>query len=225
MRNIMDLLNKWTVNGVTSFYTIFLVNTYFILSNLVGFLALFVFKISFNNLLFFIIPLLLLVQSIIMQFHILPEIESYSLKKFFKEYPRVFRENWQTEVLITGILVLILTDSKILMTYTNSAVFLLAVLITSIFLMNTLLFVLLMQTKKESRQLSFGKKITSGLMLSYRLPQVTILNMVYMGLSIFTIQFVPIYYIIFIGGFINMLIWKNLQRRFSLELYINQMNL
>lgn len=222
MKSVMDNITKWTVNGVTGFYQILIANTYFILSNLLGLLTLFFFQLTINNLVFFILPLFLLLQSIMMQFQIMPDLEAYSLKRYMKLYPKVLRKNWQILLAATGIILLIIADIKILTVFQNTQFLTTGILITSFFLINCILFVLLIQTRSEAVELSLTKKIQSGLLLSYRLPVVTLLNMVYIAIACFSIQFIAVYYVVFIGGFLNLLIWKNLQRRFSLDLYFEQ---
>ncbi|KAF1291319.1 hypothetical protein [Candidatus Enterococcus leclercqii] len=222
MKSVMDNITKWTVNGVTGFYHILIANTYFILSNLLGLLTLLLFQMTINNLVLFVLPLFLLLQSILMQFQIMPELESYSLKRYMKMYPRVLRKNWQVLAIATAAILLIIADIHILTTFQDTQFLIAGLLITSFFLINCILFVLLIQTRKEAEELSLAKKIQSGLLLSYRLPLVTLLNMFYIGIACLSIQFVAVYYVVFIGGFLNLLIWKNLQRRFSLALYFEQ---
>lgn len=222
MKHVLENISKWTVGGITSFYQILVANTYFILSNLLGLVFLFFFQLTMNNLVFFILPIFLMMQSIIMQFHILPKLDEYSLKLFCKDYLKILKEHYRMLLGATTAILLIILDVYILMRIDSSSFFLIAVLITSAFLINSLLYIFLIETRTEAKQIPVSKKLTSSLILSYRLPFITFINMIYIGLTMFSIRFMALFYIMFIGGFLNLLIWKNLQKRFSLDLYFEQ---
>ncbi|OQO83590.1 hypothetical protein BH739_15885 [Enterococcus casseliflavus] len=222
MKSVMDNINKWTVGGITSFYETLVGNTYFIISNLLGMVVLFLFKPTMNNLLLFIVPIFLLMQGILMQFHILPNIEKYSVKRFFKEYPLVLKKSWRVLAIATGIILMVIVDMNILMHSKTSRIFMVAVLITSMFLINSLLYIFLIESSEKSIDVSIRRKFMTGLLLSYRLPMITLKNIIFISIAIFAIQFMAIFYIVFIGGILNLLIWKNLNKRFSLDLYFEQ---
>ncbi|MGM0123367.1 hypothetical protein IGI37_000733 [Enterococcus sp. AZ194] len=222
MKHVIENVSKWTVGGITSFYQIFVVSTYFILSNLLGLVVLFFFQPTINNLVFFILPIFLMMQSIMMQFHILPQLDEYSIRRFCKEYLKILKAHFHMLLSATAAILLIILDVSILIHKDASSFFLLAVLITSAFLINGLLYIFLIEARAEAKRLPVSKKLISGLMLSYRLPYITFINMIYIGISLVSIRFMAVFYIIFIGGFLNLLIWKNLQKRFSLDLYFEQ---
>lgn len=222
MNNIIENISKITVSSIMHIYDLFVINAYFIISNLLGLITLVVLSLSFNNLVFFILPILLFIQSILMQFTILEDNNSYSIKKYITKYIQIMKNNWKSLVGITIVLLLIICDLKILMFIEAPSFLIIATIITAMFVLNSILYFLLIRTRKESHELPLIKIVTSSVLLSYKLPFITVLNFICMFLAIYSIQFLPMVYILFIGGGINILIWKNLTKKFSLNLFFEE---
>ncbi|EOH54450.1 hypothetical protein UA3_02265 [Enterococcus faecium EnGen0263] len=56
-----------------------------------------------------------------------------------------------------------------------------------------------------------------SLLVSYRLPLVTVYNITFIGLTIFFMQHFSLVYLCFFSGVINHGIYRNLTRRFSID--------
>lgn len=222
MKFNFNLIGDWTVRLVNSFYHVCVINMYFIICNIVGLVALFLFELTMNNLIFFVIPIYFLLMSYIVQFQLMNEQNELSFKHFRLVYRNTLKQNWKLVLAATTFILFIIFDMKILSLSEDIAVLTIPILITAVFLFCSLLYLFLIQTRSESSALSLKKKISSSLLLSYRLPGTTLMNFFLLVFTILSIQLLPTVYVLFLGGLINSIILANLQRKFSLDLYFEQ---
>lgn len=68
-----DIITDWTALGVNWFYKLIVQNLYFVLSNLLFITMLFVFQLTLNNFLLFIIPIFLFYVSLATQFKMIEQ--------------------------------------------------------------------------------------------------------------------------------------------------------
>jgi len=64
-------------------------------------------------------------------------------------------------------------------------------------------FVLLISTDERVKEVPFRKKIGWSLLVSYRLPKVTLLNIIYVTVTIFILQNYSLAYLCFFGGYVS----------------------
>lgn len=126
-------------------------------------------------------------------------------------------------VFYTLLITFLVFDFRILSVLKNGLLYV-PFLITSGFLISSLFFMILIATDERSKQLSLGRKFFSAMLIAYRLPLVTLVNMICLvGIAISLVLF-PIAYICILGGLINYLIYLNCQRRFSVSLYFGDVS-
>src|SRR5699024_4412112 len=114
----------------------------------------------------------------------------------------------------TFFICLLVLDLRILLV-ADLTVLLYPLLITGSFLISSMFFVLLISTDERAKEVTFKKKISWSLLVSYRLPKVTMLNVFYVIVTIFLLQNFSLAYLCFFGGAINYYVWMNLTRQFS----------
>jgi len=222
--NNFDFITDWTVQAVNFVYRLLVQNTYFILSNSLFLLLLIFLRLTMNNFLFFIIPIFFLLVSFSAQFKSISESEdTVSFRHYFSIYKNILKNGWPTFLLYTCLIVFIVFDLRILFV-ANLKAMMYPVVITGCFLLSSMFFVLLITTDERAKTISLRRKITWSLSISYRLPLVTLLNFLYVVLIVFFLQNYSLAYLCFFGGAINYYIHSNLNRRFSLDLFFEQMN-
>ena len=223
MRNPFDAISEWTVTFINFFYRLLVFNTYFILSNLLFLAVLVVIRLNLNNFIFFIVPLYGLVVSVAAQFKLIQmKAESVKLKQYWQLYRQLLQSNWATYLFYTGFIVFIVFDIQIMLV-AGLTWLLVPVAITGIFLLSSMFFMLLITTDPRARQLSFKRKVIWSVMISYRLPLVTVVNMLYGVAAVFCLQNFSLAYLAFIGCALNYFVYVNLCRRFSVALFFEQM--
>ncbi|WP_227004509.1 hypothetical protein [Jeotgalibaca porci] len=215
-----DVITNWTVTAVQYFYRLLIHNTYFILSNGLFLVLLFFFRLSMNNFILFIIPIFFLLVSFSAQFKAVAdnEEETVSLKRYFSLYKEILKNNWNIYLFYTFFICLLVLDLRILLV-ADLTVLLYPLLITGSFLISSMFFVLLISTDERAKEVPFKKKISWSLLVSYRLPKVTMLNVFYVIVTIFLLQNFSLAYLCFFGGAINYYVWMNLTRQFSVDLF------
>ncbi|NLC64731.1 MAG: hypothetical protein GX753_03580 [Erysipelothrix sp.] len=219
-----DVITKWTVSAVQYFYRLLVQNTYFILSNGLFLILLFFFRLSMNNFILFIIPIFFLLVSFSAQFKAIADNEeTVSLKRYFTLYKGVITNNWRIFLFYTFFICFLVLDLRILF-IADLTLLVYPLLITGSFLMSSMFFVLLIATDERAKNVSFKKKMLWSLLVSYRLPKVTLLNVLYVIVTLFLLQNFSLAYLCFFGGAINYYVWMNLTRQFSVELFYEQMN-
>ncbi|SKA10262.1 hypothetical protein SAMN02745116_02419 [Pilibacter termitis] len=219
-----DFLTEWTVSTVSHIYKLLVQNLYFVLSNALFFVFLIFFRFTLNNLLFFAVPILLLLASFSAQFcYLNQETQIHSIKQYFKMYAKVFKNSWSIFLFYTGMILFVVLDVKILF-LANINFMLYPLVITGCFLLSSMLYVLLISSDNRASSLTLRKKLTWSIMISYRLPIVTLMNICFVLLTLFCMQNFSLAYICFLGGMMNYYIWKNLTRRFSIELFFEQVS-
>jgi len=217
-----DFITDWTVSAVQFVYRLLVHNTYFILSNSLFLVLLFFFRLNMNNFIFFIVPILFLVVSFSAQFKAIDySKDTISIRRYFSLYKGVIKNNWQIFLFYTLLIYLIALDIRILFV-ANLTVILYPLIITGCFLLSSMFFVLLISIDERAKEISFKKKLVWSLLISYRLPSVTLLNAFYVLATIFCLQNFSLAYLCFFGGAINYYVWLNLNRRFSVELFYEQ---
>lgn len=219
MKFNFDFLTDWTVDIVTVVYRLTIQSLYFILSNSLFLMMLLIFKLTLNNFILFLVPIFLMLISFLTQFSIN---EGGKEPLSFKQYCLLYRDNlkgqWQMSCFYTLLIAFLVFDFRILSVLKNGLLYI-PFLITSGFLVSSLFFMILIATDKRSKQLSLGRKFFSALLIAYRLPLVTLINVICLvGIAISLVLF-PVAYICILGGLINYLIYLNCQRRFSVSMY------
>ena len=177
MNPFFHAISEWTVTIVHSAYRLLVYQLYFILSNSLLLMHLFFLRLTLNNIVFFWVPLVFLIASLSAQFGLFNNPEHLSnTKNYFQYYRECLKKNWGLYFLYSLIILLILFGLKILILYQRSVMFLPFVL-TSCFLLSSMLFVLLISSDSRVAQIPFKKKIEWSLLISYRLPSVTVYNL------------------------------------------------
>jgi len=224
MKFNFDFLTDWTVDIVNAVYRLTIQSLYFILSNSLFLMMLLVFKMTLNNFILFLVPIFLMLISFLTQFTINEAGKGpLSFKAYCRLYQRNLKAQWQMSVSYTLLIAFLVFDFRILSVLKNGLLYV-PFLITSGFLISSLFFMILIATDERSKQLSLGRKFFSALLIAYRLPLVTLVNMICLvGIAISLVLF-PIAYICILGGLINYLIYLNCQRRFSVSLYFGDMS-
>lgn len=222
LNNRFDFITDWTVASVQFFYKILVQNTFFILSNSVFLIFLLFLKLTINNFLIFSLPIYLLLVSISAQLSLNSRTqENVSIRYYFKLYKEIFKNVRWICLLYTFLIVFIVFEVQILLIVSNNIV-LYPFIITSFFLISSMLYILLISSDTRSKHITFKQKLVWSMLISYRLPLVTVVNIIYILLTLFCLQNFSLAYLCFIGGAINYFIFLNLTRRFSVELYFSQ---
>lgn len=222
MEKKFEKFNKLTVDIMNYLYNCLKVNMFFIISNSLGIVTLIFLKPTFTNIFFFVFPLFLLFHSILMEFRVLANLEKYDFRYYIKDYWVTLKNNWTVISFITFTTFLVFIDLQISTTTKYSALLFVVLIITSMFIINSLLYLILIQTRKESHQLTLRSKVLSAVTISYRLPIKTVSNTTIFAVTFYLIKFVSGFLTMFISGFLVILIWKNMNKRFSLDLYFKQ---
>lgn len=220
-----DIITDWTVLGVNWFYKLIVQNLYFVLSNLLFITMLFVFQLTLNNFLLFIIPIFLFYVSLATQFKMIEqggqEKKGISFGSYRKYYHKMIKNNWKIFLFYTFLTSFIIFEVKVLW-MAQKGLLLIPLLITASFLASGMFFVFLLSSDERASQISIGQKFFSMLLVSYKLPFVTVVNMIWIIIVVFALQRFSLAYLLFLGGAINYMICLNLKRRFSVQLYFEQ---
>lgn len=218
----LDFLTDWTVGGVSFIYRLFVQHLYFILSNLLFLVMLFFFQLTLNNYILFVLPIFLFLVSLAVQFRVAEFTKgTISIRKYGHFYGEMLRNHWKVFIFYTFLISFIVFDMKALWILGKSIMFI-PLLTTASFLASGMLFVLLLSTDKRARELTVGRKVFSMLLVSYKLPLVTLVNIFWFMIIIFLMQKYAMLYLLFFGGAVNFMILMNLKRRFSVDLFFEQ---
>lgn len=224
MNSIFHSISEWTVSTVHYVYRLLVYQMYFILSNSFFLIVLFFIRFTLNNFLLFLGPLVLFLASLSAQFRLFTNQEHPMDRKDYVMYYREnFKNNWIFFVLCSFFISFIFFGFRILILYRQS-VMLFPFVLTSCFLLSSMLFVLLISSDSRVTQIPFRKKMEWSLLVSYRLPLVTVYNIVFIGLTSFFMQHFSLVYICFFSGVINHGIYRNLTRRFSIDKFYEDWN-
>lgn len=224
MNNLFHSISEWTVSIVNYVYQLLVYQMYFILSNSFFLILLFFIRFTLNNFVLFLGPLILFFASLSAQFRLFTDSKHLMDRKdYFICYREIFKNNWIYFVLCSLFISFILFGFRILRLYRQS-VMLFPFALTSCFLLSSMLFVLLISSDSRVAQISFRKKMEWSLLISYRLPLVTIYNMAFIGLTIFFMQHFSLAYLCFFSSVINHGIYRNLTRRFSIDKFYEDWN-
>lgn len=219
MKFNFDFLTNWTVAGVNVVYRLTVQNLYFIMSNVLFLVMLLIFRLTINNFVLFLVPIFLMLNSFLAQFKVIEAHEDrLPLKKYGAIYVTSLKRHWKVTLFYTLLIAFLVFDLQVL-SLTQNVLFYIPFLITSGFLMSSMFFVLLISTDDRSAKLPLGRKFFSALLISYKLPLVTVLNILCLLATVVTLRIFPVAYICILGGAINYLIYLNCQRRFSVKLY------
>ena len=222
MKFNFDFLTDWTVAGVNVVYRLTIQNLYFMLSNILFLGLLLVFRMTMNNFVLFLLPIFLMLISFLTQFKVIEAQEDgLALKKYGKMYVTNLKKHWKVALFYTLLIAFLVFDLQVL-SLTKNALLYIPFLITSSFLMSSLFFVLLISTDERSENLPLGRQFFSALLISYKLPVVTLVNILCLIAMVVTLRIFPVAYICILGGAINYLIYLNCQRRFSVKLYFEE---
>lgn len=217
-----DTITNWTVSAVQFVYRLLVQNTYFILSNSLFLILLFFIRLNTNNFIFFIGPIYFLLVSFSVQFGAFRESkETISMKEYVTLYKEIVKNNWKTFVFYTMLICMLVLDFRILRV-SDLRMIVYPLLITGCFLLSSMFFVLLISIDSRSKDISFKQKLMWSLLVSYRLPTVTIVNVIWILVTLFFLQNFSLAYLCFFGGAINYYIWLNLNRKFSIDLFYEQ---
>lgn len=222
MENKFEKFNKLAVDIMNYLYKCLKVNMFFIISNFLGILTLVFLKPTVNNIFLFVFPLFLLFHSIFMEFRVLKEFEKYDLKFYLTDFWLTLKNNWLFILFVTFTTFVIFIDLQISTATKYSPLLTIILIITSIFILNGLLYMILIQTHKESHCLTLKSKALSAIIISYRLPVRSFFNATIFVLTFYLIKYVSGFLTMFITGFLIILIWKNMNKKFSLNLYFEQ---
>lgn len=218
-----DFITDWTVSTVQFVYHLFVQNTYFVLSNSLFLLLLFFVRLSMNNFILFLVPIFFLLVSFSAQFKVINnQQDEITIRNYIKCYRQIIVNNWRTFLFYTAFIAFIVFDLRIL-AIAEFEVMKYPLIITSCFLLSSMFFVLMISIDPRASELSLKRKISWSLLISYRLPSVTILNVLFIIFAVFCLQNFSLAYLCFFGGAINYFVWKNLSRRFSIDLFFEQM--
>jgi len=221
-QKVLDSVSDWTVLFIQFVYRLLVQNTYFILSNSLFLLLLFMIRFNMNNFVFFIVPVFFLLVSFSAQFkEIQDSKDTIGLSRYFALYKQIIKNAWPIFLFYTCAIVFIVFDLRILF-IADLTVMMYPLLITGCFLLSSMFFVLLISTDERAKKISLKRKLMWSLLISYRLPSVTILNFLCVLITIFCLQNYSLAYLCFLGGVINYYIYLNLNRRFSIELFFEQ---
>lgn len=222
MNSFFHTISEWTVAIVHSAYQFLVYQLYFILSNSLFLILLFFLRLTLNNAVFFLVPLMLFIASLSAQFGLFTNPEYLSNRKnYFMYYREIFKKSWKLFILYALFILFILFSLRVLILF-RLFLMLLPFILTSCFLLSSMLFVLLLSSDLRVTQIPFKKKMEWSLLISYRLPLVTVYNGALVGLSIFLMQHFSLAYLCFFSSLINYGIYRNLTRRFSLALFFEQ---
>lgn len=222
MKFNFDFLTDWTVKGVNLVYRLAVQNLYFVVSNSLFLILLLIFRMTLNNFILFLVPIFLMLMSFLTQFKLFEMAEDgVAFKQFAKIYADNLKKQWRVGVFYTLLIAFLVFDLKII-GLTTSGFLAIPLLITGSFLLSSLFFVLMISTDERSETLTLGQKFFSALLISYKLPLVTLLNILYLVAIVVTLRFLPVAYLCILGGAINYLIYRNCQRRFSVDLYFKE---
>lgn len=218
-----NFITDWTVKGVSWIYRLIVQNVYFVLSNLLFIVMLLLFQLNLNNFILFTLPIFLFYVSLAAQFKGLEQQDQrLSFRGYVQNYKEVLKYNWSVFLFYTALTLFIIFDVKVLWVL-GGVLFLIPLLITASFFASGMFFVFLLSTDVRAKQVPLGKKFFSMLLVSYKLPLVTLVNVLWLLIMVFTLQKFSLAYLLFFGGAINYMICLNLKRRFSVELYFEQM--
>lgn len=224
MNSIFHSISEWTVSTVHYVYRLLVYQMYFILSNSFFLILLLFIRFTLNNFLLFLGPFVLFLASLSAQFRLFTDSKHLMDRKdYFMYYREIFKNNWIFFVLCSLFISFIFFGFRILILYRQS-VMLFPFVLTSCFLLSSMLFVLLISSDSRVTQIPFRKKMEWSLLVSYRLPLVTVYNIAFIGLTIFFMQHFSLAYICFFSGVINHGIYRNLTRRFSIDKFYEDWN-
>lgn len=224
MNSIFHSISEWTVSTVHYVYRLLVYQMYFILSNSFFLILLLFIRFTLNNFLLFLGPFVLFFASLSAQFRLFTDSKHLMDRKdYFMYYREIFKNNWIFFVLCSLFISFIFFGFRILILYRQS-VMLFPFVLTSCFLLSSMLFVLLISSDSRVTQIPFRKKMEWSLLVSYRLPLVTVYNIAFIGLTIFFMQHFSLTYICFFSGVINHGIYRNLTRRFSIDKFYEDWN-
>ncbi len=218
-------LSLWINKFVLAIYRLLVLNTYFILSNAILFVLFFIFQLTFNNFLFFLVPIYFLLVSVATQFKVMTEysgVDVCSLRQYSFLYRTVLTNYWKIFLISTGLVTFLFVDFQILLTNTKIFFMLFPVLLTSMFLLSSMLFVFLLLTNNLAKSLGWKTLFFHAIFVSYKLPLCTLINCFLFCFMFLSIQFYSLLYVCFLGGLINCLIFHNLKRKFSTDLFFEQ---
>lgn len=133
----------------------------------------------------------------------------------------MIKNNWKIFLFYTFLTSFIIFEVKVLW-MAQKGLLLIPLLITASFLASGMFFVFLLSSDERASQISIGQKFFSMLLVSYKLPFVTVVNMIWIIIVVFALQRFSLAYLLFLGGAINYMICLNLKRRFSVQLYFEQ---
>lgn len=222
MKFNFDFLTDWTVASVNTVYRLTIQNLYFMLSNALFLALLLIFRMTINNFVLFLVPIFLMLISFLTQFKIIEAHEDrLALKKYGVIYVTNLKKHWRVALFYTFLIAFLVFDLQVL-SLTKNVLLYIPFLITSSFLLSSLFFVLLISTDERSEKLSLGCQFFSALLISYKLPLVTLINILCLIATVVTLRIFPVAYICILGGAINYLIYLNCQRRFSVKLYFEE---
>ncbi len=217
-----NFITDWTVSGVSWIYRLIIQNVYFVLSNLLFIAMLLLFQLNLNNFVLFIVPIFLFYVSLAAQFKTIEtEKTVISLRRYGQIYGRMLKNNWKVFLFYTGLTTFIVFDVKVLLAL-HGGLLLIPLLITVSFLASGMFFVFLLSTDTRAEKIALGQKFFSMLLVSYKLPLVTMVNVLWFAVIFITLQKFSLAYLVFFAGAINYMICLNLKRRFSVELYFEQ---
>ncbi|MBL1230506.1 hypothetical protein IW492_14840 [Enterococcus sp. BWB1-3] len=220
-----DFITDWTVSAVQFSYRLLVQNTYFILSNSLFLILLLFLRLTMNNFVFFIVPIFFLLASFSAQFKSIQESkeDTISIGRYISLYKEVLKNGWQTFLVYTFFIVLIVLDLRILFV-ANLTMMMYLLIIVGCFLLSSMFFVLVISTDTRVKAISLKRRLVWSLFISCRLPLVTLVNFLYVLLAIFFLQNFSLAYLCFLGGAVNYYVYLNVNRRFSIDLFFEQMN-
>jgi hypothetical protein len=222
MNTIFHTISEWTVAIIHSVYQFLVYQMYSILSNSLFLVLLFFIRLTQNNFIFFLVPLLFFLVSLCTQFGLFTTPEySVSRKNYFVYYREILKRNWQLFCLYVSFIFLILFGLRVLTLYQLSLM-LIPFVLTSCFLLSSMLFALLLSSDLRMNKIPLRKKLEWSLLISYRLPLVTVYNIALSGVTVFLMHYFSLAYLCFFSSVINYMVYRNLTRRFSLDLFLEE---
>lgn len=222
MNHIFHSISKGTVSLIHIFYRLLVYQTYFVLSNCFVFILLIFVRLTLNNFILFFVPLILFIASLCVQFgSFIDHTHIINIRKYQMYYRKIVKKNWILFMLYSLFIAFLVFCTRILF-MNRLSVMIVPFALTSCFLVTSMLFVLLLSSDVRAIQIPFKKKIEWSLMISYRLPIVTIYNTALIGLAIFLTHYFSFVYLLVFSSAVNYGLYRNLTRGFSMDRFFEE---
>lgn len=204
-----ELITKWSVNFTNIFYDFVVRNFYFFLSNIILFLCLLVFKVNMNNLIIFIFPIFLHVNSYSIQFDLIncSSTNRYRWKDYLRFVKKSIISNWKAHSVMTLLLVILIINIAIVISVSEINFMLIPILITGSFMINSFYYYLELYLNNPNKKNS----ISSSLILSYGNIPTFLKNTLLLIVELFLVFYISPIVILVSGDLISRIILKNIK--------------